>query len=303
MQLLKKNLVKKSTEILLDKQREIEMAFVCLLARGHLLIEDLPGTGKTTMVHLLGRLTGLDFKRIQFTNDLLPSDVIGNMVYSEKTGTFELYQGPIFTEMLLADELNRASPRTQSALLQAMEESEVTIDGKTLALPKPFFLIATQNPRHQIGTSPLPESQIDRFLMSMEMETLSKKSQIQIIQGLDAREALKDLQPLFSKEEFLKHQEQAERVKIADSVAEYISNLISASDLVGRNQRLSIRSGIALAKSAKSFAYSEDRQFVLPDDVQKVAPFVLAHRLSPLEGLKKGVSLAEELLQATPVAV
>lgn len=303
MQLLKKNLVKKSTEILLDKHREIEMAFVCLLARGHLLIEDLPGTGKTTMVHLLGRLTGLDFKRIQFTNDLLPSDVIGNMVYSEKTGTFDLYRGPIFTEMLLADELNRASPRTQSSLLQAMEESEVTIDGKTLPLPQPFFLIATQNPRHQIGTSPLPESQIDRFLMSMEMESLSKKSQIQIIQGLDARHALKDLQPLFTKQEFLKHQDQAENVKIADSVAEYISNLMNASELVGRNQRLSIRSGIALAKAAKAFAYSEDRQFVLPDDVQKVAPFVLAHRLSPLEGLKKGVSLAEELLQATPVAV
>lgn len=300
---MKKNLIKKSTEILLDKNREIEMAFICMLARGHLLIEDLPGTGKTTMVHLLAKLTGLDFKRIQFTNDLLPSDVIGNMVYSEKSGQFDLHRGPIFTELVLADELNRASPRTQSALLQAMEESEVTIDGKTLSLPQPFFLIATQNPRHQIGTSPLPESQIDRFLMSMEMEDLSKKSQIQIIQGLDAREAIKTLQPLFTKEEFLQHQAKVDEILIAESVAEYISNLIGSSELVGRNHRLSIRSGISLANASKAYAYSEDRKFVLPDDVQKVAPFVLAHRLSPLEGLKKGVSLAEELLQATPVAV
>jgi len=303
MQMTKRNLIKHATEILLDKQAEIEMAYICLLARGHLLIEDLPGTGKTSMVHILARLLGLEFKRIQFTNDLLPSDVIGNMVYNEKTSSFDLHKGPIFSELVLADELNRASPRTQSALLQAMEENEVTVDGRTLSLPEPFFLIATQNPRHQIGTSALPESQIDRFMMSMQMHSISKTSQIRIIQGLDSRELIKDLQPIIAKNDFLKMQKEVTHITIADGVAEYISNLIQSSNYIKGAHKLSIRAGISLAKAAKASAYTEDRKFVTPDDVQKVAPFVLSHRLSPIDGIEKGLNLVTELVQATPVAV
>jgi len=290
-----------ASQVLLDKKTEIEKSVICILAQGHLLIEDVPGVGKTTLVQLLAKLMGLQSSRVQFTNDLLPADVLGNMVYDNDKKDFRFHKGPVFAQLVLADELNRANPRTQSALLQAMEESEVTLDGEHYPLPEPFCLIATQNPRSQIGTSPLPESQLDRFLMSLELSHAQPEAEKKIIQGLDAREKLKTLSPLLSAHEVIAFQKAVNEVHVSDKVAAYISNLLQKSRQKGHTMPLSIRAGMALAKAGRACAFMEKREHVLPDDIQKIAIEVLAHRLGGLEGVAKGRGLAHELLREVSV--
>jgi MoxR-like ATPase len=293
--------IEEAAKVLLDKKNEIEKSVICILAQGHLLIEDVPGVGKTTLVQLLARLMGLHNSRVQFTNDLLPADVLGNMVYDNDKKDFSFHKGPVFAQLVLADELNRANPRTQSALLQAMEESEVTLDGEHYPLPEPFCLIATQNPRSQIGTSPLPESQLDRFLMSLELSHANPQAEIKIIQGMDAREKLKTMLTLLNSHEVLAAQKAVNEVHVSEKVASYISQLLQKSRQKGHPTPLSIRAGMALAKAGRACAFLENRDHVLPDDIQKIAIEVLAHRLGGLEGVAKGRGLAHELLREVAV--
>ena len=290
-----------ANEILLDKKNEIEKALVCILGQGHLLIEDLPGVGKTTLVQVLAKLMGLHSSRVQFTNDLLPADVLGNMVFHAENKNFEFHRGPVFAQLVLADELNRANPRTQSALLQAMEESEVTIDGQSHPLPEPFCLIATQNPRSQVGTSPLPESQLDRFLMSLELSFAGIEAEKKIIQGLDARERMKHLTAVVDSHQVIAMQTSTAKIHVSDKVAQYIGSILQHSRQKMGVSPLSIRAGMALAKAARACAFLEERDHVIPDDVQKIAIEVLAHRLGGLEGVAKGRGVAHELLQEVPV--
>ncbi|MBK9323489.1 MAG: AAA family ATPase [Bdellovibrionaceae bacterium] len=293
-------IVSLASEVLVDKANEIEKALICILSEGHLLIEDLPGVGKTTLVQVLAKLMGLQGSRIQFTNDLLPADVLGNMILDSESRTFKFHKGPVFAQLVLADELNRASPRTQSALLQAMEESEVTIDGHHYPLPEPFCLIATQNPRSQIGTSPLPESQLDRFLMSLEMSFASPNAEQKIIQGHDARDKIKHLVPIINSHQLIEMQGLAAKVHVSDKVAQYIGAILQHSrKRIGLNP-LSIRAGMALANASRSCAFVQGRDHVLPDDVQKIATEVLAHRLGGQEGVAKGRGIAHELLHEVP---
>lgn len=296
-----KNVLAQASEVLLDKNTEIEKSMICILAEGHLLIEDVPGVGKTTLVQLLAKLMGLQTSRVQFTNDLLPADVLGNMVFENDSKSFKFHKGPVFAQLLLADELNRANPRTQSALLHAMEESEVTLDGNHYPLPEPFCLIATQNPRSQIGTSPLPESQLDRFLMSLELSHANPEAEKKIIQGVDAREQLRHLKALLTSQEVLEIQKQIHKIHLSEKVAEYISSLLQRSRQKNQSTPLSIRAGMALAKAARACAYLENRDHVLPDDIQKIAIEVLAHRLGGQDGVAKGRGLAHELLQEVAV--
>ncbi|MGZ3748052.1 MAG: AAA family ATPase [Pseudobdellovibrionaceae bacterium] len=296
-----KQILAEASSILLDKDAELEKALICILAQGHLLIEDVPGVGKTTLVQLLAKLMGLQSSRIQFTNDLLPADVLGNMIYDSDAKSFKFHKGPVFAQLVLADELNRANPRTQSALLQAMEEAEVTLDGNHYPLPEPFCLIATQNPRSQIGTSPLPESQLDRFLMSLELSHASPEAEKKIIQGLDAREQLKHVHALLNPHEVIEIQKRVEKIHVADKVAIYISHLLQKSRQRSPAMPLSIRAGMALAKAARATAFLEGREHVLPDDVQKISIEVLAHRLGGVEGVAKGRALAREILHEVKV--
>ncbi|MBC7370535.1 MAG: AAA family ATPase [Bdellovibrionaceae bacterium] len=301
MQKQAEKILTSATEILLDKRNEIEKALICILGQGHLLIEDLPGVGKTTLVQVLAKLMGLHGSRVQFTNDLLPADVLGNMVFNSGEKCFKFHRGPVFAQLVLADELNRANPRTQSALLQAMEESEVTIDGQHHPLPEPFCLIATQNPRSQIGTSPLPESQLDRFLMSLELSFAGIEAEKKIIQGLDARERMKHLTPVVDSHQVIAMQAQVAKIHVSDKVAEYIGNILQHSRQKMGVGPLSIRAGMALAKASRACAFLEERDHVIPDDVQKIAVEVLAHRLGGIDGVAKGRGVAHELLREVSV--
>lgn len=295
------HIIAEASQILLDKKTEIEKSVICILAQGHLLIEDVPGVGKTTLVQLLARLMGLHTSRVQFTNDLLPADVLGNMVYDNDRKAFSFHKGPVFAQLVLADELNRANPRTQSALLQAMEESEVTLDGDHYPLPEPFCLIATQNPRSQIGTSPLPESQLDRFLMSLELSHANPQAEMKIIQGMDAREKLKTVKAILNAHEVVAIQKAVNEVHVSEKVATYISALLQKSRQKGHTTPLSIRAGMALAKAGRACAFLDKRDHVLPDDIQKIAIEVLAHRMGGIEGVAKGRGLAHELLREVAV--
>ncbi len=293
-----------ASQIVLGKQTEIRQAITCLLAGGHLLIEDVPGVGKTTLVKTLARLLGLDSHRIQFTIDLLPSDILGSPIFDPRDQKFHFHPGPLFAPLILADELNRASPRTQSALLQAMEEGEVSIDGTVHELPKPFLVIATQNPHHQSGTFPLPESQIDRFLMSLELNYAEPKVEVQIFSQADPQQKLKDLKPLLSGPELLDIQAAVRQVKVSEKVATYVSALLSGS----RNAKtqwlpLSTRAGLALIRAAQAHAYLEERDFTRPEDVQAVLIPVLGHRLGGFHGIRQGRSFASTLQASTVVPI
>lgn len=295
-------LVEQTSTIFLDKEEAVRLSTVCLLAGGHLLIEDVPGVGKTTLVQTLGQLLGLKTNRIQFTIDLLPGDILGGHIYNPKEHEFNFHPGPLFAELILADELNRASPRTQSALLQAMEEGQVSIDGKNWNLPKPFYVIATQNPHQNLGTFPLPESQLDRFTISLELNFASKKTEMQIFQSQNPREKITSLKSLFSPEEVIKLQQQVNEVKVAPAVAEYVSNLLEnsrRSEFAG--EALSTRAGISLIRSAKAWAYLESRDYLKPEDVQSVLLPVLGHRLGGTHGLRQGREWARLLQEQTAV--
>jgi MoxR-like ATPase len=290
-------------EVVLGKEHQVRLALACLLARGHLLIEDLPGMGKTTLAQVLAQALGLQFKRIQFTSDLLPADVIGISIYQPDTKSFAFHPGPLFTQLVLADEINRATPKTQSALLEAMEERQVTSDGRTHKLPEPFFVIATQNPHHLIGTFPLPESQLDRFLIRIELGYPGRAAERQLLKGQGGRERLATLQPVIGPEQLLRLQQQAARVHAADALLDYIQNLAEATRHTGDfAEGLSPRAGLALLHAAQAWALLAGRAMVLPEDVQAVAPHVIGHRLQLAQEAAGGWAAAvERLLRAVPI--
>lgn len=293
-----------ANKLILDKQRETRLSLTCLLARGHLLIEDVPGVGKTTMVQVIGKLLGLEFSRVQFTSDMLPADIIGNSIYNEETQQFQFHTGPLFSQLVLADELNRANSRTQSALLQAMEEGEVAIDGKSRPLPKPFFVIATQNPAQQVGTFPIPESQLDRFMMSLELNYANRESEISLIKGFNPRQEIEGLKPLLSVSEFLEIQNHIDTIEISTLLATYISEILQESRKhSGDFNPLSTRTGISLGRAARAYAFLQNRKYATPDDIQAVAIAVLGHRLGGLQGIRKGKALAEKLIKMVAVPI
>jgi MoxR-like ATPase len=272
-------------EVVLGKEPQVRLALACLLARGHLLIEDLPGVGKTTLAHVLARALGLNFSRIQFTSDLLPADILGVSVYQTQTRDFHFHPGPIFAQLVLADEINRATPKTQSALLEAMEERQVTADGVTQKLPAPFFVIATQNPLHLIGTFPLPESQLDRFLMRIEMGYPDRQAERALLKGRDRRELLSDMAPVIDGDTLSSWQKQVGQVHCSEALLDYVQDVLEATRASMQfTNGLSPRAGLALMHAAQAWALLEGRDMVLPEDVQAVAPSVIAHRLRPTEG-------------------
>lgn len=266
--------------IIVGKDREVRLALTCLLANGHLLIEDLPGVGKTTFVMMLARLAGLELRRIQFTNDLLPSDILGTHIYDTAKNTFQFQQGPIFGEIVLGDELNRATPKTQSAFLQAMEEHQITLDGKTYKLPDPFFLIATQNPSQQIGTFPLPESQLDRFMMKIRINYPDRAAEKQMLTQGDSRHEIQNVKPAFTKAQLLGWQKEVPQVFASEHLIEYVQDLLARSREMNPTMAgLSPRAGILLLQAARASAFIEGRKMVLPEDIQFVAGSVMSHRL------------------------
>ena len=290
--------------IILGKQHQIRLALACILARGHLLIEDVPGVGKTTLAHVLARLLGLDFKRVQFTSDLLPADILGVSIYEREHGKFHFHPGPIFCQLILADEINRASPKTQSALLEAMEERQVTVEGETRPLPEPFFVIATQNPAHQIGTFPLPESQLDRFLMRIELGYPEAQAERTLLKGMDRRDLIMQLPPCLPVDELLALQRQALKVHVSDALLDYLQALIAHSRTSPRYAGgLSPRAGLSLLRAAQAWALVSGRNQVLPEDVQTILPAVAGHRLH-LIGEPIGATAhnaAQDLLQAVAI--
>ncbi|MEI2781143.1 MAG: AAA family ATPase [Candidatus Competibacter sp.] len=274
--------VRQVGSIILGKERAIRLAVACLLARGHLLIEDLPGMGKTTLAHALARCLGLQYQRIQFTSDLLPADILGAAVYERQRETFVFHPGPIFAQLILADEINRATPKTQSALLEAMEEGQVTIEGETRPLPEPFFVIATQNPAYQIGTFPLPESQLDRFLMRIELGYPDAQAERALLEGEDRREMLARLPVAMSPEQLHEAQARVNGVHVAPPLLDYAQALLAFSRQSNRFRGgLSPRAGLGLLRAARAWAVLHRRGHVLPEDVQAVLPAVVSHRLHP----------------------
>ncbi len=291
-------------QVILGKDRQVRLALACLLARGHLLIEDLPGVGKTTLAQVLARTLGLEFKRIQFTSDLLPADIIGVSTYRAGQDRFEFHPGPVFAPVVLADEINRATPKTQSALLEAMEERQITSDGVTHALPEPFFVIATQNPRHQIGTFPLPESQLDRFLLRIDLGYPDRDAERELLKGTSRRAMLLDLEARLTPTQIVEMQQAVDAVRASNPLLDYIQDLTDATRESGEfSHGLSPRAGLALLHAAKAWALLDERVMVLPEDVQTVAMGVITHRLQPLvDDPSRDVTAAvRQLLDAVPI--
>lgn len=290
-------------EIILGKRPQIRLAVACLLARGHLLIEDLPGVGKTTLAHLLARLFGLRFQRVQFTSDMLPADIIGATVYERDTAGFTFHPGPVFSQLVLADEVNRATPKTQSALLEAMEERQVTVDGETRPLPEPFFVVATQNPGTQIGTFPLPESQLDRFLMRIRLGYPDQAAEHELLRGRDRREMLAELTPAMAPEDLAAFQTRVDAVHVSNALVDYVQALLAYTRrdhayITG----LSPRAGLALLRAARAWSLLDGRNAVLPEDVQAVFASVAGHRLqSRNEPTGRHQTAAEQILTEVPV--
>lgn len=297
-------LVSEIGRVLLGKDEKIKLSLACLLADGHLLIEDLPGMGKTTLSHALAKVMGLSYNRVQFTSDMLPADILGISIFDPQQQQFTFHQGPIFAQVLLADEINRTTPKTQSALLESMEERQVTHEGKTYPLPQPFFVIATQNPMSQMGTYPLPESQLDRFLMRISLGYPDAETEKLLFKGGDPREQLASLRVCLPPEKIPEIKAAISAVKVSDSLVDYVQRLVhytrTADDIqVG----LSPRGAMALLKASKTWAFMHERAYVVPEDVQQMFPAVVAHRL-----LTKGAAqalaqehLVKKILSAVPV--
>ncbi|MDP2169558.1 MAG: MoxR family ATPase [Rhodocyclaceae bacterium] len=291
-----------ASTIILGKEHQLRLALSCLLARGHLLIEDLPGVGKTTLAHTLARLLGLDFQRIQFTSDMLPADVLGISVFDRESGAFRFHPGPIFTQVVLADEINRATPKAQSALLEAMEERQVTVEGATRYLPQPFFVIATQNPSHQIGTFPLPESQLDRFLMRIELGYPDHAAERALLEGRDRRSLLAETPPLLSPEILLAEQARAATVRVTAPLFDYVQALVAHTRNAPEwKTGLSPRAGLGLIAAARAWALLDERNHVLPEDVQAVLPAVAVHRLPTAGDTRSATEIAQALIEAVPL--
>ncbi len=271
--------------IVLGKDDEISLALACLLARGHLLIEDLPGLGKTILAQALARVLGLRFRRIQFTSDLLPADIVGVSIFQQSEGKFEFQPGPVFAQLVLADEVNRATPKAQSALLEAMEEHQVSVDGQTHQLPEPFFVVATQNPSDQIGTFPLPESQLDRFLMRLELGYPNEESERALIMGRDRRQMLDEIEATLSPAMVSELQDAVEKVHITGPLVDYVQALVRYTrESPDIETGLSPRGSLALIAAAKAHAFILHHSGVFPDDVQAIFSAVAGHRLKPASG-------------------
>lgn len=287
--------------VVLGKTEQLKLALACILAGGHLLIEDLPGMGKTTLAHALAGVFRLDYRRVQFTSDMLPADILGVSVFDPDTGDFSLRKGPVFTQLLLADEINRATPKTQGALLEAMEERQVTLDGDTRALPEPFFVVATQNPITQAGTFALPESQLDRFLMRISLGYPSPEVELDLLAGGDLRKAARTLRPVIEPSGLIKLIAHVGKVRATRELLDYVQRLLEATRADQRLAAgLSPRAGLGLLRAARAWALIENRAYVLPEDVQAVWPSVAEHRLQSREG-GNAAAMTQSLLQSVPV--
>ena len=298
------NALRTLESIILGKPAQVRLCLACLLARGHLLIEDVPGVGKTTLAHALAHVLGLAWHRVQFTSDLLPADIIGVSVFDRATQQFHFRQGPIFTQLLLADEVNRASPRTQSALLEAMEERQVSADLTTFPLPEPFFVVATQNPHEQLGTFALPESQLDRFLMRVTLGYPDAAHERELLRSGERRDLLPRIVPALSPEAVIRLQAEVRKVHISEPLLDYAQGLITRTrDRADLKLGLSPRGGQGLIRAAQAWAYIANRRAVLPEDIQAVVPSVVAHRLERREssGSADSLVIAQELIQTVPV--
>ncbi len=286
--------------VVIGKAPQLRLALACLLARGHLLIEDVPGVGKTTLANALAGSLGLPFSRVQFTSDLLPADVIGTSVFDTQSGQFRFHPGPVFTSVLLSDEINRAPPKTQSALLEAMEERQVTVDGQTRPLPEPFFVIATQNPTEQLGAYPLPESQLDRFLVGVELGYPDPTIERELLSGGERRTRVAKLTPLADAARVIRWQQAAAEVHVAAALLDYVQALLAATRSIDTAQHgLSPRAGLNLLSVSRAWAMLEGRAMVLPEDVQAVFPAVAGHRLSG--SVRSGSALAKGILARVSV--
>lgn len=288
-------------DVLVGKNQPVRMAFACVLAGGHLLVEDVPGVGKTTLAHALAATLGLSFRRIQFTSDLLPSDIVGVSVFDRDSGAFRFQPGPIFAQLLLADEINRATPKTQSALLEAMAEGQVTVDGASRVLEQPFFVVATQNPLDMAGTYPLPDSQLDRFMLRIALDYPDAEAERRLLTGEDRSTMVERLSPRLSGADILRLRVQARAIKASPALLDYVQALVTASrkhhDI---RTGLSPRAGLALLACARAWALLGDRDFVLPEDVQAVFVGVAGHRLIPARNLARD-ALAQALLESVAV--
>ncbi len=295
-------IIAKTSEVILGKEQQIKLALACILAKGHLLIEDLPGMGKTTLAHTLAQVLGLQFQRVQFTSDLLPADVLGVSVYDRNTANFKFHPGPIFTNVLLADEINRATPKTQSALLEVMEEAQVTIDAVTYTLPQPFFVIATQNPSSQIGTFALPESQLDRFLMRITINYPDAASERKLLQSNGGREQLAKLSPVIDAQQLKMLQSACHDIHVSDALLDYLQAILKYTRQSAElNAGLSPRAGLSLKQCAQAWAMLDGRDHVIPEDIQSILPSVAGHRLVSNSTLTGSVDNIAQLLKSVAV--
>lgn len=293
--------VAEASRVVIGKEHQFKLALACLLAGGHLLLEDEPGMGKTTFAKTMARLLNLAFSRIQFTSDMLPSDIIGVSIFDKQQQKFVFQPGPIFSQLVLGDELNRASPKTQSAFLQAMEEQSISVDGKTLELEKPFFVIATQNPRRSIGTFPLPESQLDRFFMKLELGYPSREAEIRILEKGSPIDSLSELRPWFEAREILERQKEVKELHVDAKITRYIVDLAQESRRLPHG--ISPRASLALLRASQAHAWLENRRFVSPEDVQAIASVVMSHRLVSGDELRPNIGRerAQAIIAAVPV--